>query len=157
MWRNLRCWMLAAAVVAPLACATEPGRVAPPQRIPEPVPASGEVGDPVSTASLPRELRRAVVSDAARRLGVAESAVVLTGAQQVTWNDGAMGCPKPGQMYTQALVPGYRIVAKTANAEIVYHTDARSYVMPCGSGARPVPGDDSEPRIQPPVRTPPDR
>jgi hypothetical protein len=157
MWRKLRGWVIVTTLVAPLACASEPGRIAPPKRIPEPVPARHDSGDPVTSASLPRELRRAVVSDAARRLGVAESAVVLSGAEQVTWNDGAMGCPKPGQMYTQAIVPGYRIVAKTASAEIVYHTDSRSYVVPCSGAANPVPGDDSQPRIQPPARIPPDR
>ena len=55
-------------------------------------------GEPVTTAatSVPREVRRAVVADAARRFKVAESAVVLTQAEQVTWNDGSLGCPQPG-------------------------------------------------------------
>jgi hypothetical protein len=137
------------------ACAADPARIAPPTRLPEPVPAREETGDPVSTATLPRELRRAVVSDASKRLGVPDHAVVLSRATQVTWNDGALGCPAPGQMYTQAIVPGYRIVARAGDQELIYHTDARAHVVLCGDALARQPG--SEPRIQPPVRTPPDR
>src|SRR4249920_1962462 len=86
--------------------------VAAPVRIPYPA-APLPAGEPVNTAQVPREVRLAVVSDAARRFKVVESAVVLAGAEQITWNDGALGCPQPGQNYIQALVPGYRIVAKT--------------------------------------------
>jgi hypothetical protein len=138
------------------ACAGDPARIAPPKRLPEPVPAREQAGDPVSIASLPQELRRAVVGDAARRLRVPESAVALHHATQVTWNDGALGCPAPGQMYTQAIVPGFRIVARTGDRELVYHTDARTHVVLCGGDERVRPGD-SEPRIQPPTRTPSDR
>lgn len=115
--------------------ATEVGR-APPSRIP---PVSAEVisplpaGNPVDIATLPREVRRAVVADAAKRLGLAESAIVLTQAESVTWNDGSLGCPEPGRMYTQSLVPGYRVVAKTADGELAYHTDSRGQVVNCAS------------------------
>jgi hypothetical protein len=134
--------------------------IAPPTRIPDaatvsPLPA----GTPVALANVPRSVRRAVVADAARRFGVAESAVVLTRAEQVTWNDGSIGCAEPGGMYTQNLVPGYLVIARTSEGELAYHTDSRTLVASCGAG-RPVPanrlsdktpvrGDD--PRTQPPA------
>lgn len=113
--------------------------IAPPSRIPpsaetvSPLPP----GTPVGIAAVPREVRRAVVADAAKRFGVAESAVVLTRAEQVTWNDGSLGCPEPGRMYTQSLISGYLVIAKTAEGELAYHTDSRAYAVNCGPG-RPV-------------------
>lgn len=140
------------------ACAGEPTGIAPPKRIPPLVQPAASTGDPVDIASVPRELRRAVVADAARRLGVAENAVVISDAEQVTWNDGALGCPQPGQMYTQATVSGYRLVAQTASVRtrLVYHTDSKGYVVPCNPGVHAAPDDGSQPRIQP-RQTVPDR
>ena len=81
--------------------------IAPPTRIPDPVEAvAAPTGQQVSTTAIPREVRRAVVADAAKRFNVAESAVVLTRAEQLTWPDGSLGCPQPGRMYTQMLVAG---------------------------------------------------
>ena len=120
--------------------------VAPPSRIPptaetvSPLPA----GTPVGITTVPRELRRALVADAAKRFGVAESAVVLTRAEQVTWSDGSLGCPEPGRMYTQNLVPGYLVVAKTVEGEIVYHTDLRALLVSCGSNRPSAAGKMSE-------------
>lgn len=72
-----------------------------------------------------------MVADAARRFKVPESAVVLTRAEQVTWPNAALGCPEPGTMYTQALVPGFRVVAKTSSGELLYHTDSSGDVRSC--------------------------
>jgi len=91
-----------------------------------------------------------VVADAARRFQVAENAVVLSRAEQVTWNDGSLGCPQPGQMYTQMLVSGYRIVATTSGGQMEYHTDSHGFVVTCGGGAVM----DS---VQPPAGAAPDR
>lgn len=108
--------------------------MAPPHRIPVPVelPAAPQ-GTAVSTAQMPREVREAVVADAARRFKVESSAVVLTRAEQVTWPNGALGCPEPGRMYTQMLVPGYRVVARTTEGEMTYHTDARGNMVNCAA------------------------
>jgi hypothetical protein len=116
--------------------------IAPPARIPpsaeavSPLPA----GTPVGIANVPRDVRRAVAADAAKRFGVGESEVVLTRAEQVTWNDGSLGCAEPGRMYTQSLIPGYLIVAKTSAGELAYHTDSRGFVVSCGA-SRPVPAN----------------
>jgi hypothetical protein len=124
--------------------------IAPPTRIPDPVNAGpSAAGEAVSIASVPRETRRAVVADAARRFNVAASAVVLTRAERVSWPDGSLGCPEPGRMYTQALVPGYRIVARTAEGELVYHTDEHDHVENCADESRLPPREEL--RGKPPV------
>jgi hypothetical protein len=38
----------------------------------------------------------------------------------ITWDDGSLGCPKPG-MYTRALVDGFRAVLRAAGGELAYH------------------------------------
>jgi hypothetical protein len=170
---RLRVLVVAAACAAPLmACGAETrGKakvgVAPPERIPDVVETTGvPQGAAVTMAELPRELRRVVVADAAKRFGVAESAVVLTRAERVTWNDGSLGCPQPGMGYTQALVPGYRVVARTADQELIYHTDESSGAIACAQAlprttprdpSKPPPADDSQPRTDPAAAPAPDR
>jgi len=166
-------WCAAAAdgIPPPRGLAPAATGIAPPTRIPpmldaEPAPA----GTAIPSATVPQSVRRAVAADAAKRFKVAESAVVLTGAEQVTWNDGSLGCAEPGRVYTQNLVPGYRIVAKTSAGDLAYHTDSRGYVVSCAatraqSGipprARPAqapePVDGATPRTLPPAPVQPDR
>jgi hypothetical protein len=124
--------------------------IAPPTRIPDSLDAVPSApGEPVPIASVPRETRRAVAADAARRFNVAESSVVLTRAERVSWPDGSLGCAEPGRMYTQARVPGYRLVAKTAQGDLVYHTDEQGRVESCAGGSRKPPREEL--RGKPPV------
>ena len=104
---------------------------APPTRVPAPPLNDQPAGQAVSTAAIPVEVRRAVVADAAKRFKVAQNAVVLTRAEQVTWPNGALGCPEPGTMYTQALVPGFRVLAKTTGGELLYHVDTLGNTRSC--------------------------
>lgn len=129
-----------------------PEKIAPPSRIPHDVADSIQpVGAPVTTASMPREVRRAVIADAARRFEVDENAVVLSQAEQVTWSDGSLGCPRPGMSYTQALVPGFRVSATTPAGKLLYHTDMRGQVVSCVQPAprRPAAPGGARPGTQP--------
>lgn len=63
----------------------------------------------------------AAVADLASAEGVPEADVAVVTAEQVTWRDGALGCPEPGMMYTQALVPGYRVILAVDGREVAYH------------------------------------
>lgn len=110
-----------------------PRTIAPPTRIPDPVQPVLPAGDPVATSTMPEAVRRAVVADAATRFKVSPNDVVLTRAEQVTWPNGALGCPLPGRSYTQMQVPGFRVVAKTASGEMLYHTDGRGSAVNCAS------------------------
>jgi hypothetical protein len=158
MYRNLVSPVLAALLVAPsLAGGTPPERptrpatgVAPPTRVPEAIgPGPSAAGESVSISSVPRDTRRAVVADAARRFDVAESSVVLARAERVSWPDSSLGCPEPGGLYTQAVVPGYRLVAKTSEGEMVYHTDRHDHVASCANESRKPPHEEL--RGKPPV------
>ena len=61
------------------------------------------------------------VSDAAERTGTDPADIEVVAFEQVTWPDGALGCPEPEQMYTQALVEGYRVLLQVDGTELTYH------------------------------------
>ena len=163
MLKSLKILTLAGTLAASAGAAATtptPRHIAPPTRIPDietltPMPA----GEPVSTALIPRAVRRAVVTDAANRFKVAESAVVLARAEQLTWSDGSLGCPEPGRMYTQMLVAGFRVVAITSAGELTYHTDSRGIAVSCRARTRPgeTGSDPSALHSLPPSRSQPDR
>lgn len=60
--------------------------------------------------------------DLARRLKVPEDEIEVLEVEEVTWPDGSLGCPQPGQMYTQALVEGHRIVLGHGERVFLYHS-----------------------------------
>jgi hypothetical protein len=62
-----------------------------------------------------------VIDDVTERAGVDADEVQVTVTELVTWSDGAIGCPEPGSMYTQALVEGYRIVVEAGGRSYTYH------------------------------------
>jgi len=61
------------------------------------------------------------MNDLAQRLDVPLDTVVLSGARQVTWRSGALGCPEPGMNYTDALVHGAVIYLQVDNMTHAYH------------------------------------
>jgi hypothetical protein len=77
----------------------------------------------------------ALLDDAARRSGVPVAQLQVRAMQAVTWSDGSMGCPIPGRMYTQALVPGWRVEIATAapgaGAVLHYHASRRGAWLWC--------------------------
>lgn len=79
-----------------------------------------------------------VVADAAEAAGVDTDAVEVVTAEEVTWPDGALGCPEGDGMYTQALVEGYRIVVEIDGTEHHYHG---------GAGQAPFRCDDPQPPV----------
>lgn len=73
---------------------------------------------------IPMTLNRQVdlsKADLAARLDAPPESVALSGARQVTWRSGALGCPEPDMMYTEALVPGAVIYLQVDNTIHAYH------------------------------------
>jgi hypothetical protein len=75
-----------------------------------------------TTFSAPQALIQSAIDDAARRVGVARASIEVLSAESVTWSDGSLGCPEPGMLYTQALVPGYRVVLRAGTTQLHYHS-----------------------------------
>jgi hypothetical protein len=127
--------VVATLVLSLPACAEDsrPTGVAPPTRIPDaPKTPLNQPIERVATATVPAEIRRLVVADAAAYLKVPASSIVLTRAERVNWSDGSLGCRRTGADgeslfgVTQVVENGFRIVAKTSSQELVYHTNGRT-------------------------------
>jgi len=89
------------------------------------------------TGEVPPKILQAIREDLGKRLGIEDPQVPqLVRAQSVTWSDGSLGCPRPGQMYTQALVPGYWVVLEHEDREYDYRASERGYFILCDSPGR---------------------
>lgn len=112
------------------ACADEPKR--PPMREYDSLKTQQPAGhnDP-----LPQAVRDALTADATKRSGLGADKLAIVSAEKTTWNDGALGCPQPGQMYTQAIVPGYRVWVRAGERMLIYHTSETGQLVLCPTGA----------------------
>ena len=104
---------------------------------PERVP--GDTTPPV-TGETPADLLAQIIADAAERAGVSDSDLTVIRDESVIWNDGSLGCPEPGVMYTQALVDGYWIVVAIGGIEYDYRVGAKGGFKLC---SRPLPPSES--------------
>lgn len=84
--------------------------------------------------------------DLARRLGVEQDSVTLSGSKPVNWGSGALGCPEPGMNYTQALVPGILIFLRVGNDVYGYHAipGGKPFYCPRERAEKPVFGQGAD-------------
>ncbi len=75
-----------------------------------------------------------IVADAATVAGVGPEAVTVVSVKPVTWMDGSLGCPKPGVMYTQAVVPGFRVIVLAGDRKLDYRVGRAGTAKRCDSG-----------------------
>lgn len=73
-----------------------------------------------------------MVEDLAGKLGIDSAAIEVLQYQAVTWNDGSLGCPKPGVVYTQGLVEGYWVVLGHSGVLYNYHASHSGRFLICG-------------------------
>ena len=79
-----------------------------------------------------------LVELASAETGVQAGEIQVVTAEAVTWSDGSLGCPEEGQAYTQALVPGYRVVLDVAGDEVAYHASEAGDFRACANPMPPV-------------------
>jgi hypothetical protein len=87
---------------------------------------------------VPTELLDSILKDLSGRTGTTIEKINVIQAQSIVWNDGALGCPQPGMMYTMALVPGYRVILEVGNQKYDYHAAETGYFFVCESGLPPI-------------------
>src|SRR5262245_26364313 len=71
-----------------------------------------------STSSVPATLLADAKADAAKRTGKSDKEITVVSAERVSWSDASMGCPAPGMMYAQVIVPGYRIILRVGDEQL---------------------------------------
>ncbi len=71
------------------------------------------------------------IADLAARSGIAADAITVSEARTVTWGSSAVGCPKEGMSYTQAIVPGVLVTLKTEGVLYRYHGRLTTKLVYC--------------------------
>lgn len=119
----------AAPAGVPAASPTDTASTRPPFETMTPSPPDEAASD--GPEGLPGAVWTAIVEDLARRLGEPSVDPRVVTSEPITWNDGSLGCPKPGQMYTQALVDGYQVVVDVEGVEYDYRVGNGTDVRLC--------------------------
>ena len=78
-----------------------------------------------------KDLAASARDDLAKRLSLPAAQIDLLEFSQVTWPDGSLGCPKPGMMYTQALVGGVLIRLRAGETIYEYHSGGSGAAFYC--------------------------
>lgn len=87
--------------------------------------------DPPIVGEVPDEILLRIREDLAARLQGDVTGAVVVVAEQVVWPDGSLGCPQPGAFYTQALVPGYKVVLELDGKRYDYRSGRGGTVKLC--------------------------
>ena len=67
--------------------------------------------------------------DLAERFNFNPLTIKISAIEKAEWTDSSLGNPEPGMFYTQALVPGFRLVLDSGGTEYTYHTSEKSVVF----------------------------
>lgn len=106
----------------------ERGKRPAPRNLPERVPQDAR--EPV-TGEVPEDLLAKILDHLAEQQDTERETIDVVRGEAVTWNDGALGCPQPGQMYTQALVEGYHVELKLGERVYDYRASRRGRFLLC--------------------------
>ncbi len=55
-------------------------------------------------------------------LGQSADTLTLISKEHAEWRDSALGCPEPGMMYMQVIVPGYKLIFSDGTRAYEVHT-----------------------------------
>ncbi len=107
------------------------------QDIPEPTPTRNDLPEqvpedlPPVTGEAPEDVLSPIIADVAERTGAEPAEIEVLRSQSITWNDGSLGCPKPGMVYTQALVESYWVVLSYQGQEFDYRVNEHEAFFLC--------------------------
>ncbi|MEA5569895.1 hypothetical protein [Calothrix sp. UHCC 0171] len=79
--------------------------------------------------NLPISVKNAIFRDLSRRRGILISNLDVIEYQEKTWNNGCLGLAKPGELCTQALVPGWQVTVGDGKQSWIYHTNRNGRIF----------------------------
>jgi hypothetical protein len=135
-----------AAFLAIAACRRQAGEAGP-SGTPSVTPAiaaptpTGET--PSVKGEVPPAILEPILKEATALAKVGRDQLVVARAESVIWNDGSLGCPEPGMMYTQALVNGYWIVIGAAGRKYDFRVGSEGGFRLCPPGQGHPPSEAS--------------
>lgn len=106
------------------------------ERVPDP--------PPTATGEAPAEVLERIRADLAARTKRDAGSPKLLRDEAVTWSDGALGCPRFGEIYPQLPIRGYWIVFQAEGRQYDYRVDERGRFRLCDNprGSGKLPADD---------------
>jgi hypothetical protein len=123
---------------------------------PEPEPGETPFLEPVEggleAGQVPPEILEEITADLIKQTGAARPDIQVVRAEAVVWNDGSLGCPKPGEVYIQILMNGYWIVVQVEGVEYDYRVSDSGHFKLCeGESMPPVTSPDMSDGTQNPL------
>lgn len=67
--------------------------------------------------------------------GINRDTITVVEVEEVQWPNGSLGCPKPDFIYTQAVVPGIRVILEAAGETYSYHGTTEADLFLCDQPA----------------------
>jgi hypothetical protein len=108
---------------------------------PEPEPGKTPILEPVEggleAGQVPPEILEEILADLGELSGTEVSEITVIRAEAVVWNDGALGCPKPGEVYIQMLINGYWVVLEVEGVEYDYRVSDSGHFKLCEGESMP--------------------
>jgi hypothetical protein len=95
------------------------------------------VDAPRSLGVVPEAIFNSIIDDVVKRTSADPAEIQRLQAEAVVWNDGSLGCPKPGEYYTQAQVEGYWVVLAYRGREFDYRINSQRSFFLCESTLLP--------------------
>jgi hypothetical protein len=89
---------------------------------------------PPMKGQVPQTILEPILKEAATLAKVGRDELVIVRGESVVWNDGSLGCPEPGMIYTQALVNGYWVVIEAAGQKYDFRVGGRGSFRLCPAG-----------------------
>ncbi|MGB3756337.1 MAG: hypothetical protein WBA07_08190 [Rivularia sp. (in: cyanobacteria)] len=91
-------------------------------------------GQNITRTGLPLEVVNAVIKDVSRNENIPQTRLRISAYSPETWRNGCLEVLKPGEMCTQALVPGYKVTVSDGSQRWIYHTDKNGRKLRLASG-----------------------
>jgi len=114
--------------------------------MPEKINPSEMPNVPPILGEVPDEILNEIIDDLIKRTEANKQNIQVIRSQAITWNDGSLGCPKPGEFYTQAIVNGYWVILQVDDQNYDYRVSQTGYFKLCEGGGRiPISPPDATP------------
>ncbi len=121
---------------------TRSDRLTPPSKPPASFERVPELNETPVVGEVPQEIMELVIADVSDKADAGKESINVLRAEHVVWPDGSLGCAKPGEIYTQAQVPGYWVILDADNVTFDYRITEQGYFMYCEKpGSLIKPGD----------------
>ena len=83
------------------------------------------------TGEVPERILDPILGDLMKRTGAERDDIGIVKSESMVWKDGALGCGRPGQEYTDAPVSGYWVILERDGERFDYRANDRGFFFLC--------------------------